>query len=377
MESMRLLSGSSTSEKDGVAMADMRLRKHRSRFALAVMVLIAAACVAQSHDVEAPPIPADHNFESYVIYSLILPGVILNNPHSSSVRRVAIADTTVTVDEIGPPANEPERELPPPAGSEQAFYQTLIAFRAERQERVRLQHQFRIETPYDLADAEQAAAFRKNPASYASLILFSKVYFNTAQTAALVYVDAICPHPCSAGQWVFLEKQGGQWMRRAGSIADRADTYAIYSLLLRDDPYPGLPRRQGTLAIAGATINITDMSPAIAPDGQLSPPSNNATAFEEAVEDFRTRRFERTQLSRSFQLSSDYTLLTPAEVQAYRSTQTGYPAINFFSEVYFNTRQTAALVYRSVFCGHLCANGQWIYLEKRGKQWVRRSGLNT
>ena len=28
------------------------------------------------------------------------------------------------------------------------------------------------------------------------------------------------------------------------------------------------------------------------------------------------------------------------------------------------------------FCANLCANGQWIYLEKNGAQWVRRSGLN-
>ena len=88
------------------------------------------------------------------------------------------------------------------------------------------------------------------------------------------------------------------------------------------------------------------------------------------------RRFERLQLKRGFHLDADYTLLNPGDVETYKQTQSGYPAVNFFSEVYFNGKQTAALVYRNVFCGRLCANGQWIYLEKQGNQWVRRSGLN-
>jgi hypothetical protein len=160
-------------------------------------------------------------------------------------------------------------------------------------------------------------------------------------------------------------------------VANRAsDSYAIYSLLLRDDPYPGLPQRQGPLAIADTTVNITDVNPAVPPDGQLQPPPNNAKAFREAVQDFQSRRFERIQLKRDFHLDVDYTLLNPGDVAAYKSAQTGYPAINFFSEVYFDSKQTAALVYRNVFCGRLCANGQWIYLEKQSGQWVRRSGLN-
>ena len=47
----------------------------------------------------------------------------------------------------------------------------------------------------------------------------------------------------------------------------------------------------------------------------------------------------------------------------------------FFSAVYFNQNLTAALVYVNVWCASLCAAGQWVYLEKHGGQWVRRSGL--
>lgn len=160
-------------------------------------------------------------------------------------------------------------------------------------------------------------------------------------------------------------------------LQERANnTYAIYSLLLNDYPSPGVPQKRGTVAIADTTVNITDMNPAIAPDTQLQPPRGREEGFREAVQDFKSRRFERIELKREFHLNSDYTLLNSTQVAAYRQRQTGYPAITFFSEVYFDSKQDAALVYRNNFCGNLCANSEWIYLEKRGKQWVRRSGLN-
>jgi hypothetical protein len=171
--------------------------------------------------------------------------------------------------------------------------------------------------------------------------------------------------------------QSRQHSKPQRMITERAqNTYAIYSLLLRDEPSPGLAQRGGPVAVADITVNISDMNPAVAPDSELLPPPNNEEAFHEAVQDFRTRRFERLQLTRNFKLDGNYALLNSSQVDAYRSTQTGYPAINFFSEVYFNPKQTVALVYRNTFCGNLCANAQWIYLEKQNNQWVRRSGLN-
>jgi hypothetical protein len=346
---------------------------HR-KFAIAAFASLAAVCVAQlPPPANSPPVFTSHASDSYAIYSLLLPR--LTNPSSSREQRVAIADTTLDIDQMSP-ATEPESELQPPPESESAFQAVLQDFRARRQQRAQLQHQLKLDRPYELLTEEQVAGFRKTLAGYASVTFFSEVYYNTRQTAALVYAESVCATPCANGQWVYLEKRDHEWIPISGSIPDRADTYAIYSLLLRDDPYPGLPQKQGPLAIADTTINITDMNPAIPPDGQLQPPQHNAEAFNEAVQDFRTRRFDRLQLKRELHLDADYTLLNPGDVAAYKSTQTGYPAVNFFSEVYFDSKQTAALVYRNVFCGRLCANGQWIYLEKNGKQWVRRSGLN-
>jgi hypothetical protein len=174
-------------------------------------------------------------------------------------------------------------------------------------------------------------------------------------------------------------------------VLDRAsDSYAIYSLLMPGVPFDSMSSDQAPhLAIAGTTVNIDDMNPAIPPDGQLQPPPNNEKAFREALQDFRSRRYERVQLDRQLKLDRPYTLLTADDVAELRKTLAGidpgsqlqdkwagYPGITYFSQVYFNTTRTAALVYMNNFCANLCANGQWIYLEKNGNQWARRSGLN-
>jgi hypothetical protein len=57
------------------------------------------------------------------------------------------------------------------------------------------------------------------------------------------------------------------------------------------------------------------------------------------------------------------------------SKYAGYPGVTFFSQVYFNAAHTAALVYMNNWCANLCAAGEWVYLEKHGATWVRRSGI--
>jgi hypothetical protein len=169
-----------------------------------------------------------------------------------------------------------------------------------------------------------------------------------------------------------------------------ADSYAIYSLLMPGVPFDRMSLEQAPrLAIAASTVNINDMNPAIPPEGQLQPPPNNEKAFREAVQDFHTRRYERVQLSHDLKIDRPYALFSAEDAAELKNMLagihpgsqlqdkwTGYPGITYFSEVYFNTTRTAALVYMNNFCANLCANGQWIYLEKHNNQWVRRSGLN-
>lgn len=178
--------------------------------------------------------------------------------------------------------------------------------------------------------------------------------------------------------------------KSASPIPDEraADSYAIYSMLA---PGPELERITSgqTWAIADTTVNTDDRNPAVPPQGQLKPPPNMEKPFKEAVEDFETNQQLRLHLSRKgFHIDHAFTLLTPDQVQQLRdakssvsvssSTQTewsAYPGITFFSEVYFDSKHTVALVYRSEWCAHLCSAGSWIYLEKQGNRWVQQSGI--
>lgn len=158
-----------------------------------------------------------------------------------------------------------------------------------------------------------------------------------------------------------------------------ADSYAIYSLLLPGAPDDKIaPIQSLNWAVADTTINITDMNPAVPPDGLLKAPEDNPKAFHEALEDFESRKYERYRLQAAdFQRGRDVSLLSPDRVSDLRYSNSGSRGIAFFSAVYFNRTRTAALVYVNDWCANLCAAGQWVYMEKQGGKWVRRSGIVT
>ncbi|MFZ0662063.1 MAG: hypothetical protein WAM66_05175 [Acidobacteriaceae bacterium] len=170
-----------------------------------------------------------------------------------------------------------------------------------------------------------------------------------------------------------------------------ANSYAIYSLLMPGAPFSSMSPAQTTRwAIAESTVNITDMNPAVPPDGQLTPPPDNPRAFQEALDDYESRKYERFRLeANDFQLNHPFSLLNGEQVSELREARSSatapselkaryatYPGITFFSAAYFNRAQTAALVYMNNWCANLCAAGQWVYLEKQGGHWVRRSGIS-
>lgn len=172
-----------------------------------------------------------------------------------------------------------------------------------------------------------------------------------------------------------------------------ADSYAIYSMLAPGPVLEHMPPGQTqTWAIADTTISTSDRNP-VPPQGQLKPPPrpNRKKAFEEAVADFEANQYLRIHLTRDgFHLEHPFALLTPEQVQQLRDAKSspaasssqaewsGYPGITFFSEVYFDTHHSIALVYRSEWCAHLCSAGSWIYLERRPgnpSHWVQQSGI--
>ncbi len=169
------------------------------------------------------------------------------------------------------------------------------------------------------------------------------------------------------------------------------DAYAIYSLLLPGDVLAKMDSSQNQRwAVAATTVNAEDINPALAPEAALQPPANHAKAFHEAVADYNSRKNERLVLTRHFQVDRPYSLLDPGEVAEFRASRTsasstsairakytGYPGITYFSEIYFNPKRTAALVYMLDWCGNLCAQAEWVYLEKHDGHWIRRSGRTS
>lgn len=154
---------------------------------------------------------------------------------------------------------------------------------------------------------------------------------------------------------------------------DRADdSYAIYSMLMPGPTLAHLPAEQGApWAIAGVTVNEPERSPRIPPQGQLKPPPDHPKPFREAVEDYEANRYTRVQLEEDkFHIGHAFALVDPDTAKS-----SGYAGVTYFSEVYFDAKHDAALVYQSEWCANLCSSGTWIYLEKQGGHWVRRSGV--
>ena len=162
-----------------------------------------------------------------------------------------------------------------------------------------------------------------------------------------------------------------------------ADSYQIYSLLMPGQVFASMDNGK-PWAISAITVNEDDMNPRLAPDAMLNPPQEHAHAFKEAVADFYQRKKERFRLVQNLQLNRSYVLLSPAEGEqlkaskvspaassSLRSTYGDYVGITYFSEVYFNTKQTAALVYMLDWCGNLCSQAQWVYLEKHNGTFMR------
>ena len=166
------------------------------------------------------------------------------------------------------------------------------------------------------------------------------------------------------------------------------DSYQIYSLVMPGQVFTDMDSGHNQpWAISDTTINEDDMNPKLAPEATLQPPEDNARAFHEAVMDYNQRKKERLGLTRRFTLDRPYVLMGAADTAQLRATHTSmnatsdmqseygdYLGITYFSEVYFNVAQTAALVYILDWCGNLCSQSEWVYLEKQNGTWVRRSG---
>jgi len=362
-------------------------------------------------DSGAIPMPQDRAADSYAIYSLLMPGAPFDSMGSVQSQSWAIADTTVSITDMNP-AIPPQGQLQAPDDHPKRFQEAVRDFETRKYQRLQLTDHFQLSQTHKLLNSSQVDELRRAKtavdagsdlqskyAAYPGVTFFSEVYFNSNHGAALVYMNNWCANLCQQGQWIYLEKQNGSWVRRSGIYdkmsgkpagrthadlgvpllpSDRAaDSYAIYSLLLPGAQFDHIsPHHIRQWGLADTTINISDMNPAIPPKGQLKAPPDNVEAFDQAARDFDTRKYQRFQLTRDdFRRGSSFQLLDAQQVKAARDRASGDSGIAFFSAVYFNNKQTGALVYVNVWCANLCSAGEWVYLEKHGNGWERRSGI--
>jgi hypothetical protein len=174
-----------------------------------------------------------------------------------------------------------------------------------------------------------------------------------------------------------------------------AESYRIYSRLIplgetanKDWPHDLWLIQETTVAVVPAGQPCApdpkakqgiDMNPHFA----VHPPDRYAQDFIEIMSDFDAHCHDRAQLdANAFSLMAPVHLLSPEEQKEFENTRSpalrdsaagakfkGAPALYGFSEVYFNTAHTVALVYATHWCGGLCGEGFWEALVLRGGQW--------
>ena len=194
---------------------------------IAAWVVFASFVFAQSNSGH-PVQPTGRQQDVYAIYSVLMPGTVFSNLGSDQNQRWAVADTTVNAGDIDP-ALAPEAALQAPSNHPKRFHDAVIDYEQRRNQRQTLTRNFHLDRPYTLFTSDDIQEFRSvrtaiTPDSsladkysgYPGVTYFSDVYFNPQRSAALVYILDWCSNFCGQSEWVYLEKQDGQWIRRSG-----------------------------------------------------------------------------------------------------------------------------------------------------------------
>jgi hypothetical protein len=191
---------------------------------------------------------------------------------------------------------------------------------------------------------------------------------------------------------------------------DRAsDSYTLYEELIPvgESGAPGWPHDLWLVADTTRSMVAADQPCWQAPtDGKprgftgtmnpheaVHPTEDRAQDFAEILEDFDRHCHDRVQLdAASWHLPVPVHILNEAEQKEFFSTRfrarpkdgqpsendariaakyKGAPGLFSFSEVFFNTHHTVALVYADLWCGGLCGNRFWSAFSLVNGEWKR------
>jgi hypothetical protein len=170
---------------------------------------------------------------------------------------------------------------------------------------------------------------------------------------------------------------------------DRAeDTYAIYSQLLKSGPIEWRDVKRAQWLIEDTTnampLNVpcnpapgTDVMP-MNPHNAVKAPEDRQEEWNEVLADYDQHCHDVIRLDRdSFRTELPIHLLNTDDKQSFMKDPKNPPAefangagLHRFTEIFFNSNHTLALVEQGMWCGGLCGNWRWVVLERKENRWV-------
>jgi hypothetical protein len=167
------------------------------------------------------------------------------------------------------------------------------------------------------------------------------------------------------------------------------DAYAIYSQLLKSGPieWRQVSRKQWLLEDATNAIALDvachPASPTVSaemnPHDAVEAPKDRQAEWNEVLTDYDQHCHDVIRLDvKSFRTELPVRLLNAEDQQLFMKNPARPPAefadgggLHRFTEVFFNTNHTLALVEQGMWCGSLCGNWTWVVLEYREGRWQK------
>ncbi len=162
--------------------------------------------------------------------------------------------------------------------------------------------------------------------------------------------------------------------------AREKDVYSIYSLLLTNPRTSHGADNNDRYLIAQTTVPGVPRTPCV------RPPKEREADFGEVLADFEHRKATQRELKSMFSIPKPYVLLSEDEVKAFIEERLvprpnpkptderfrGVTDLFRLTDVYFNPKQTLALVQLATWCGGLCGLWEWRVFEKIDGTWDER-----
>jgi hypothetical protein len=166
------------------------------------------------------------------------------------------------------------------------------------------------------------------------------------------------------------------------------DSYAIYSQLLKSGPIEWRDVKRSQWLIEDTT-NVMPLdvpcNPApgaevmmMNPHNAVKAPADRQADWNEVLADYDQHCHDVIQLDRnSFRTELPVHLLNIDDKQIFMKNPINPPAefangagLHRFTEIFFNSNHTLALVEQGMWCGGLCGNWRWVVLEHKGDHWL-------